>query len=276
MNEVIEMSIGVAQEAVRKLTKDEKQASATLGKDEARFLVDAYYSMQDNRIRSDGQVRAMTQSGEPHTTIQWMADMNSTLENQIKSALDVFSGASEVGKWMRSQKGIGPVIAAGFLAHLDITKAETAGAFWSFAGLDPTKVWEKGKKRPWNAQLKTLCWKLGESFVKVSGHEDATYGRLYKERKLLETERNERGEFAEQAKAKLEKFKIGKDTDAYKAYSQGKLPPAHIHARATRFAVKIFVSHLHEKMYWDHHGKAPPLPFAISILGHAHKIEPRR
>lgn len=267
-------SVGVIVEAIRKLTKDEKQAAVTLGKDEARFLVDAYYQLQDNRIRSDGQVRSMSKDGEPHATLQWLANMNRTLEESIKAALDAYSNASPVGRWMRSQKGIGPVIAAGFLAHLDITKAETAGAFWSFAGLDPRKTWDKGQKRPWNADLKVLCWKLGESFVKVSGHEDAFYGKLYKERKALEIERNERGEFADQAAAKLEKFKIGKTTDAYKAYSVGKLPPAHIHARATRFAVKIFLSNLHHIMYVDHHGKEPPLPYAIGILGHAHMIKP--
>lgn len=267
-------SVGVIVEAIRKLTKDEKQAAVTLGKDEARFLVDAYYQLQDNRIRSDGQVRSMSKDGEPHATLQWLANMNRTLEESIKAALDAYSNASPVGQWMRSQKGIGPVIAAGFLAHLDITKAETAGAFWSFAGLDPRKTWDKGQKRPWNADLKVLCWKLGESFVKVSGHEDAFYGKLYKERKALEIERNERGEFADQAAAKLEKYKIGKTTDAYKAYSVGKLPPAHIHARATRFAVKIFLSNLHHIMYVDHHGKEPPLPYAIGILGHAHMIKP--
>ena len=72
----------------------------------------------------------------------------------------------------------------------------------------------------------------------------------------------------------LTKKKIGKDTDAYKAYSIGKLPPAHLHARATRYAVKLFLAHLHEVMYVQHHGRKPPLPYAIGILGHAHKIEP--
>jgi hypothetical protein len=266
-------SVGVIHEAIRKLTKDERNASVTLGKDEARFLVDAYYQLQDNRIRSDGQVRSMSRDGEPHAVLQWLADMNRTLEESIKSALDNYSTASPVGQWARSQVGIGPVIAAGLLAHLDITKANTAGAFWSYAGMDPRSVWEKGQKRPWNAQLKVLCWKLGESFVKVSGNEKAFYGRIYKERKALETARNEAGEYAAQAAAKLEKFKIGKDTDAYAAYSQGKLPPAHIHARAKRYAVKLFMAHLHEVMYVDHYGTKPPLPYAIAHMDHAHKIE---
>lgn len=267
-------SLGVIQEAIRKLTKDERLAGIVLGKDEARFLVDAYYQLQDNRIRNDAQVRSMAKDGEPHAVIQWLADMNRTLEDQIKAALDVYSVNDPVGKWLRAQVGIGPVIAAGLLAHLDITKAETAGAFWSFAGMEPSKVWNKGEKRPWNAALKVLCWKAGESFVKVSNNENATYGKFYKARKLQEIEKNERGDFAAQAADILTKKKIGKDTDAYKAYSVGKLPPAHIHARATRYAAKLLLAHLHEVMYVQHHGRQPPLPYAIGILGHAHKISP--
>ena len=267
-------SLGVIREAVRKLTKDERNASVTLGKSEARFLVDAYYQLQENRIRNDGQVRSMAKDGEPHAVLQWLADMNRTLEEQIKVTLDLYSMSNPVGRWMRAQKGIGPVISAGFLAHLDITKAETAGAFWSFAGLDNSKTWEKGQKRPWNASLKVLCWKAGESFVKVSGYDDAFYGKVYKQRKALEIERNERLEFSAQAASILERKKIGKDTDAYKAYSVGKLPPAHIHARATRYASKLFLAHLHEVMYVEHYGRQPPLPYAIGILNHAHKISP--
>lgn len=265
-------SLGVVQEAIRKLSKDERTAGATLGKDEARFLVDAYYQLQANRIRADGQVRSMSKDGEPHSVLQWLADMNRTLEESIKTALDAYSNSSKVGRWMRSQKGIGPVIAAGFLAHLDITKAETAGAFWSFAGLDPRAKWNKGEKRPWNADLKVLCWKLGESFVKVSGYDDAFYGQVYRQRKDREIIKNEAGEFAEQAARKLETTKIGKDTDAYKAYSQGKLPPAHIHARATRYSVKLFMAHLHHVMFVDHYKKDPPLPYAIAHMDHAHVI----
>ena len=106
-------SIGVIQEGIRKLTKDEKFAGIVLGKDEARFLVDAYYQLQDNRIRNDGQVRSMAKDGEPHAVVQWLADMNRTLEDQIKAALDVYSANDPVGKWLRAQVGIGPVIRQG-------------------------------------------------------------------------------------------------------------------------------------------------------------------
>lgn len=261
-------------EPVAKLTKDLALAARTLSDDEARFLVDAYYTMQDDRIRANAQVRALGENKEPNSILEWLAAQSQSLENQIKRALQKYADSTPVGAWAQSNYGIGPVLTAGLLAHIDIEQAPTVGHIWAFAGLDPTKVWEKKTKRPWNAKLKTLCWKIGESFVKVSGNPEAYYGQVYAKRKLLETERNDRFEFKDQAATKLANVKIGKDTDAYKAYIIGKLPPAHIHARAKRYAVKLFLAHLHEVWYKEHYKTAPPLPYPIAILGHAHVIPP--
>lgn len=134
------------QENIQRLTKDLKEASYILSDNEARFLVDAYYMMQENRKRSDNQVRSMAESKEPNAVLQWLSKQNNDLENQIKRALDAYSGAHPVGTWAREQQGIGPVIAAGLLAHFDIRKAPTNGHFWSFAGLDPRTEWKKRRK----------------------------------------------------------------------------------------------------------------------------------
>lgn len=259
---------------VARLSRDLTNASVTLSNSEARYLVDAYYMMQDNRMRSHGQIRAMEVSKEPHAILDWFAAQNENLEQQLKRALDKYSAAHPVGEWLRSIHGVGPVIAAGLLAHIDITRAKTAGAIWRYAGLDPTSKWGKGQKRPWNASLKTLCWKVGESFVKQSNHDRCFYGKIYQQRKEAETAANEAGKFADQAAAILESRKIGKDTDAYAAYSVGKLPKAQIHARARRYAVKLFLSHLHGEMYRRILNQEPPLPYPIAILGHAHMIDP--
>jgi len=260
---------------VQRLSRDLADAALTLSDEEVRFLVDAYYQQQDNRIRAAGQIRSMGE-GEPHQVLVWLMDQSDTLENQIKRALDRYTQAHVTGTWMRSVYGIGPVISAGLLAHIDINKAPTVGHIWRFAGLDPTSKWEKKTKRPWNARLKVLCWKAGESFVKFSNNEQCYYGHVYKKRKELEQERNEALAFREQAAAILATKNIGKDTDAYKAYSVGKLPPAHIHARARRYAVKLFLSHLHGEMYRTILHEEPPLPYPIAILGHAHMIHPPR
>ena len=78
-----------------------------------------------------------------------------------------------IGPWAMATIGVGPVICAGVIARIDIHRAPTVGHIWRFAGLDPTQKWEKGKKRPWNTDLKRICWLLGESFVKVINNDDA-------------------------------------------------------------------------------------------------------
>jgi hypothetical protein len=233
-----------------------------------------------------------------------------------------------------SIKGIGPVIAAGLLANIDITKAPTAGHIWRFAGLDPSSKWvgtakatelvgrhmgargaavseevfaavceetntrpeslrlrltdyDTGEvsmtraalikavaKRPWNAGLKRLCFLIGESFVKVSNRPDDVYGKLYKQRKDWETQKNQLKDYADQAAYSLETKNFGRETEAYKWYSQGMLPPARIHLRAQRRAVKLFLAHLHEVLYWAYYEKLPPNPFVFDhLVGHVHRLE---
>lgn len=254
-----------------RLTRDLRDAALTLTDDEARFLVDGYYLMQEQRKRSDNQVRAMGE--EPHQVVEWLAKQSHTLENQVKSALTKYVSGHDMWPWFESVKGIGPILSAGLLAHIDMEKCPTVGHIWAFGGYDPTREWGKGEKRPWNASLKTLFWKCGESFVKVSGDEEATYGQIYKQRKELEIARNEAGKFAAQAAATLKKKKFSKTTDAYKAYISGKLPPAHIHARAKRYAVKLFLAHMHEHWHQIHFDRPAPAPYPIAhIPGHTHKI----
>ncbi|MDH5664677.1 MAG: hypothetical protein OEY10_00065 [Nitrosopumilus sp.] len=272
-------------ESVVKLNKDLKKALSGISINEARFLVASYYAMQDRRIMTDNQIRSLQESTEPHEVLNWFSKNNHTLENQIKLALDIYTKSSELGQWARNNIGIGPVIAAGLIAHIDITKAPTAGHIWSYAGIngpcqeyqgmpnERIQKWEKGQKRPWNAELKALCWKMGEAFVKTSNNEKSFYGKLYKTKKLKEIALNDTLAFKAQAEAVLANKRIGKDTDAYKYYTAGKLPPAHIHARARRYAVKMFLSHFHQVAYYLHYNEMPPLPFAIAHGGHAHFID---
>lgn len=260
-------------EPITRLTRDIKQSAKVLGDAEARFLVDAYYSMQENRIRSGNQVRALTESNEPNDVIRWLMDNDHVLERNIAAALDAYSNSKREGRWARSQIGIGPVIAAGLLAHIDVRIGVTAGKVWRFAGLDPTVKWEKGQKRPWNARLKVLCWKMGESFKKTSNHPETIYGRIYRERKAQEVLRNAEGRFAEQAKAKLQTCKII-DIATRTKYEIGQLPDGRLDLRAMRYAVKQFLSHYQAVAYECVHGTKPPKPWVIEHGGHVDYVAP--
>lgn len=267
---------------VTKLHKDLRVAAKTLSRDEARYLVDSYYQLQEDRKRAAARLRQLDAGGaedaaaEPHDILGWLGTQSATLEKQLIIPLDIYTENHPVGRWAKSICGIGPVIAAGLLAHINIERCPTAGHLWAFAGLDPTKKWLKGQKRPWNARLKTLCaFKLGESFVKVQNRDSDTYGKVYAARKLLEVSRNEAGDFKEQAASILATRNIGKDTEAYKAYVQGKLPQAQLHARARRYAVKLFLAHLQLVWWFEEYRVLPPLPYPIAHMPeHTHFVPP--
>ena len=260
-------------EAIQRMAKDIKASAAMMSDAEARFLVDYYYVCQEDRKRFNNQDRSLKESGEPSLIIQWLAAQAKYLEGQVKAALDVYTQAHPMGSYMRCVVGIGPVISAGLLAHIKIAQAPTAGHIWRVAGLDPTTVWGKGEKRPFNAKLKVLCWKAGQSFMKFSGRDDCYYGKLYLERKAFEVARNESGGNRDAAEKAISKY--AKNTEAYKHVSNGVLPPAQIDARARRWAVKQFLSDMHAHWYRIHHGvDMPPNPYPIAHMGHAHLRTP--
>lgn len=266
----------VEQAVLQKLSRDLRAAAKTLGVREARYFVNAYYDMQDYRIAAANQQRKLLEGEEPSEYMTWFNGNLAVLENQIRAVLDKWSAAQPMGAWAREITGIGPVISAGLLANIDITKAPTVGHIWRFAGLDPTSKWSKGEKRPWNASLKRLCWLLGESFVKVSGNAKDVYGKLYLQRKAYEAARNEKLEYREECQQRCaeddKKPKARRlDADLRTLLESGKLPQKALHERAKRWAVKMFLSDWHAEAYRQHFHEEPPKPYPIAHLGHAHQ-----
>lgn len=347
-------------ESIQRLTRDLRNASITLSEREARFLVDAYYAMQRDRIRAAHQQRTLSANEEPHDVLGWLFNQRETMEKQIGRALDAYSAGKPAGQWARSITGIGPIISAGLIANIYMGKwcavchghdeddckrlqadtkrklvehtfqpvisCPTVGHIWRFAGLDPTRQWigtvdatklvnqhiHKGShigiedlaalaeeihvtptrllqgadtitkknltaviaKRPWNGSLKRLCFLIGESFVKVSNIESDYYGKIYQQRKIYESAKNEAGDYADQAAQALATKNFGAETDARKHYEAGHLPPARIHLRSCRYAVKHFLVDLHSVMYQLEFKEQPPKPWIISHGGHTHYVPP--
>jgi len=289
-----------------KLSKDLRAAADRITVKQARFLVDTYYQVQSFRIESAAQEKAATAEQEPAELVGWLAASMKTLEGAIKSALDRYTDTRPEGRWAKSISGIGPVLSAGLLAHINIERAATAGAIWRFAGLDPTLVWGKGEKRPFNARLKVLCWKIGECFVRVQNREADVYGKVFAERKVQEWGHNLAGQYTVLAGQALERLKdrstptwawnagcfpatVAQEyltlpiekREAFLVKSKGApgtgqamLSPAHCHARARRYAVKLFLAHYHHVSWETHFHTAPPKPYVIEHGGHTHFIAP--
>jgi len=256
--------------SIAKLSRDLRNSAASMTPTEARLLVDAYYTMQKLRIMNSNRAFAMAKGGEPHEVISWFSAQSLILEKQVAGALDKFRQSQPINAWLDRVHGIGPVLAAGLISHIDIHQAPTVGHIWSYAGLNPTAEWKAGQKRPWNAALKTLCWKIGESFKKFSNNEKCVYGRVYRERKEYEIRRNDNLDHLELCEQTLHTRK-GLTANQKTYYENGRLPPGRIDLRASRYAVKQFLSDMHAVWYQMEFGKPPPKPYPIAILGHAHE-----
>ena len=254
-----------------RFSRDIRSLTVELDSRSAREIVAAYYNLQANRIAFAAQARELQKNDSPSELVEYLSYNLGLMEKALKNPLEAYANNSVVGSWALSQYGIGPVLSAGLMAHIDITKAPTAGSVWRYAGLDPTIKWEKGQKRPYNAELKTLCWKIGQSFMKFSGKDECFYGQLYKQDKARRIAKNEAGDYSEFAKSILE-TKSFKANQTRSKLESGVLSDAQIDAQARRFAVKIFLSHYHAVAYQAHHGEPAPRPYIIAHGDHVHEI----
>ncbi len=285
----------------RKLTRLEVLEASTFTREQALSLVGMYYSAQKLRVGAGNRISAHERSvdvlSDSNLVRLLKADLEK-IEKQAARGLKAFAESQLLGRWALSQVGVGPVIAAGLLAHIDLKTCAcpvyrgmraqdrpphvcpgvvTAGAVWRFAGLDPTMTWEKGEKRPYNAKLKRLCWILGECFKKTCNNEKAFYGRLYRERKKLEVQRNEAGDFRALALERLalanrNRYRIS--PEQREIWGSGKLQAVGLDRRAARYAVKIFLSHLHQVGREILFGECVKPWVLVHGQGHAHFIAP--
>jgi len=319
---------------VEKISKALKNISLDLNGAETKNLVDAKIRIQKLRLILQAQNREMLKNdvNVDGKIFKWLIDIIYNTEKELIKALDVFVMSSKTGRWVRSIKGVGPVLAAGFLSHFDITKVTYAGQFWNYAGLNDNNIkWlgtkkassivdnivgksktitddhlieiskqtnrpidklvkmcvnEKTGKRskkdlkanlaklPYNAQLKSLCWLQGGQFMLLKHNKNSLYARIFFERYAWEKIRNDKLIYKDYAYQQLEEYNYDKNTSAYKCLVEGKLSDAHLIARARRYTVKMFISHLFEAMYYFEYNKLPPNPYILSYTEHRDYIEP--
>ena len=382
---------------------------------EIRALVRAFYHQyQPNRIVAENIERSLIQgashgdageiisdnpdltSGIPETlyirfpVMARFVDMNRKQEEVFRKIIENYIKSTTIGQYLTSIAGIGPLLAACFIAYLKPRKY--AGQVFSYVGLnDNNDPWIKSedkinyimdtfcpneyisekdiaaisaytgravgriirgarvldprfedgkhyiitrkslksylKKPPFNRELKKVCWKLGESILKLKNNAKSKYGALLTERLAYEHQKNDNLEYIQEAMKALDyapkgqmyrkdmkltheeelerlhemqhlidigafngtgsmvkidgveyhynKLGIGKTTQTFKTYYDGKLGDGHILQRAKRWVVKLILSHIFEAMYIDTYGSLPPAPYIIaSDPMHNKYIEP--
>lgn len=126
---------------------------------EARFLIDNYYQIQQMRINTGNQIRALAQGADNKsnkeernvtkiTSSMLLYDQYVTMEANAKKLLDSFVESNYISRYASRIAGVGPVLAASLAAYLELkiepdgtTKMHT-GSWWNYAGLnDNNREW---------------------------------------------------------------------------------------------------------------------------------------
>lgn len=128
--------------SLSKISKGIQEQAVTMYKDEVRSCVDFYYQIQNFRMATDNQLRSIEQNydvnvdTESVSLMKWNAMQLKNIEKNNKLILEKFSDSTKVTRWMKSVKGVGPVISSCLYAYLNIDDINSAGNFWSYAGLN--------------------------------------------------------------------------------------------------------------------------------------------
>lgn len=146
----------------------------------------------------------------------------SDLEKLYKGMMLSYVASEKIyKKFLGRIKGVGPVLSANLIKSFGYCRSlYTVSALWKVCGMhvvdgNAPKL-KRGKKIKWSPKLRTLCWKISDSFVK---QRTPYYRQLYDRRKRKELER----------------------TDDNKPKNK-----LHADLRARRYAIKRFLQH-----YWD-------------------------
>ena len=224
---------------------------------EIRLLVSSYYEIQKLRIQNNNRMKMLerdyeiseSQAEDYHDTV---------IKALIKTEKDI---EKRVRKFVRSQhiyarwigphvKGVAEVLAGAMMSGIeDIGRFANVAKLWKYCGVginDDGSIQKRkrGEKINYSPFLKTACWKIGESFVKTGDR--GYYGSMYQKYKADELRKLTKQGYtvlpSDDVKKKIEEAQK-KDKDAtyesLKMFSQG-----HIHNRAKRKTVKLFLSHL--------------------------------
>lgn len=261
-----------------------------------RTLVDIYYDFQAQRIQTQLRIGAAKKEHSLNDDELSIYGITTIFENAQTFEKDIerlikkqIKNHALYNQYLQKITGIGDLLAAGLIAYIDdIEKFHHVSSLWQYCGygmnrfcpqckkptsreveyhtgktvkkLHPLEVCPvcMGKTIPiiqrrisgyqsnWNDKLKVLAWKAGSSFVKQTPKR-SKYRALYDQIKAEEHQKH-----PERIKEKSKVF-----------YNDG-----HLHNRAMRKVVKIFLAHLWQT-WRRQYGLEATEPYAKQLLGHS-------
>lgn len=217
-----------------------------------RDIVSAYYRMQSERSILSAHSDKLQESEYNHDVLNRVSDVFVSIEDSLYPLFETFSLQYKVGQWALLHSGITPVFVAGLISNIDISKAYNVSSVYRYCGIDPSLTYVKGSKVLWNADLKSLVWKIGQSISKCTTSKNSFYVDLYHQNRTSCQQINLSGGYSHKAKDILTNRNI-KNTAIRRKLESGFLPDVYIDAQARKFVVKIFLAHFHTVWYEDYH-----------------------
>jgi hypothetical protein len=117
--------------------KDIRNAAVDMSVREARFMIEDFYRWVGLAQASKDHRRILDKEDLTNYSVGFMSKQVRNMRDQYRLFLDIWSEQYPAAKWAKSIRGIGPVIAAGLAAYIDIDKAKSISSIWRYAGVDP-------------------------------------------------------------------------------------------------------------------------------------------
>lgn len=184
-------------------------------------------------------------------------NINALINEYKREMINHGKGIGEAWKWTVAIKGLGGGSLAAQLFALvdDIGRSPSISSLWRYAGQavfdGKAERHVKGKTSHFNTKLKTVCWLISDQFIR---QQTPFYSDIYYDYKAKQREKHP--EVVEVKK----KSKNGKTIFLY--------TDDHLHARARRVAVKMFLSH-----WWvtwrTEEGLPVSAPYVQAIMNHS-------
>lgn len=248
-----------------------------------RQEVHFFYDLQRMRIAAGNRVSRSLEFDDAileKKHKKWFAsdgDLLKTLERSSLRAVKSLCMRFAVWPWIEEVKGVGPTLAGVILSEFDIHRAPNPSKFWAFAGLHVKDGHapkpEKGKKLPYNAQLRAkLVTVLAGCLLKADNKDYRPRYDEYKHRKQTQL-----GPCMTcKGTGKAKSADSGKKVDCWNCEGgklAGRAPwgksDKHRHQAALRYMAKMFVLDLW-KAWREAEGLPVVPPYHEAKQGHKH------
>lgn len=120
------------------VSKDVRIAAADMSIQEARMILKDYVNMQGVQQSTRAHVRLLKKQGTSNAALNFIANNTDYIRRyQFREILGIWGDQYPEARWAKSIRGIGPIIGAGLICHINFDKVNSSSSLAYRAGLTP-------------------------------------------------------------------------------------------------------------------------------------------